>query len=98
MLRNSFHLRTDFKFSNFYFSFYAVSLIIIHDEAYIGIEYVLGLIFSLFPIWNYSCLFHYGQKWAGCKSQWRSWGTLRPGARNILAPPFNKTYRVWIKK
>jgi len=29
-----------------------------------------------------------------CPSQWRSEGTLRPGARNNLAPPVNKNYRV----
>jgi len=30
--------------------------------------------------------------------QWRSEGTLRPGARNIFAPPVNKNYRVWGEK
>jgi len=29
--------------------------------------------------------------------QWRSWGTLRPGARNILAPFVNKSYKVEVK-
>jgi len=27
----------------------------------------------------------------GLFKQWRSYGILRPGARNILAPPVNKT-------
>jgi len=29
--------------------------------------------------------------------QWRSWGILRPGARNIFAPPVNKTTEFEVK-
>jgi len=38
----------------------------------------------------------HSQKSIGLRSelQWRSYGTLRSGARNILAPPINKNYKV----
>jgi len=44
------------------------------------------------PLYYICTMYENSRGTASC--QWHIQGTLRPGTRNILAPPFNKTYRV----